>query len=123
LGIRINAKCSRIQLDCKMQRLQQRHVLRNIVILMADPLCDSDYLAVGFSDDHADAGWAGAAVRSSVHIRYELRHAAPSEDTMRPLGCPVKSFVWYLRDCPFGSRSVESDVDNSSALYRHSATC
>jgi len=33
--------------------------------------------------------------------------------------CPVKNFVWYLWDCPFEYRSVESYVDNSAALDRY----
>ena len=112
----------KFQLNGKMQGLEQRNVFGHIVVLVPDPLCDSDHLAIRLPDDHADSRWPRAAMGSTVNVRYQMRHSASSEDTMRQAGCQVKSFVWYLWECPFGWAPVESVVDNSAALDQRQQT-
>jgi len=55
LRIRINVQRLGLQLERPLQRFQQRRILGHVVILVANPLCDSDRPAFAASNHHSNA--------------------------------------------------------------------
>ena len=55
LGVRVNVQGHRFGIDRMLQGLKQRYVLRHIVVLMPDPLGNSDGFATGVLNHDADA--------------------------------------------------------------------
>src|SRR6185312_3761923 len=62
---------------CVLQRLQQREVLGNIIVLVADPLGDTYRLAAKIVNEDADSRRARIPVRSTVDIGGQGVHSSP----------------------------------------------
>ena len=55
-----------------LQRLQQSHVLGDIIVLVSDPFGDSDGAIRGAVDYHSNARRAGIPERAAIDVGYEV---------------------------------------------------
>ena len=72
LRVRVNVQRLGLQRQCALQRLEQRHIFGNVVILVADPPRDADRAAGAAIDDHPDTRWPRIAQGTTVHIGHEF---------------------------------------------------
>jgi hypothetical protein len=55
-----------------LQRLKQRNVLGDIIVLVTDPFCDSDGAVCRAVNDHSNTGWAGIPERAAIDVGHEI---------------------------------------------------
>ena len=55
-----------------LQRLKQRHVLGDIVVLVPDPFGDSDGAVFRAADYHSNTRRAGIAERAAIDMGHEI---------------------------------------------------
>jgi hypothetical protein len=55
-----------------LQRLQQRNILGDIIVLVPDPSCDSDFAVGRAINDQSNTGWAGIPERAAIDVGHEI---------------------------------------------------
>src|SRR6266478_9433323 len=70
-----------LQSQCTLQSFEQRNVFRDIVVLTADPLSDSDFAVVGTVDNHPNTGRPWISQGAAVHVGHQIWHQGSSLST------------------------------------------
>jgi hypothetical protein len=72
LGIRKHMELWSFQSYCILQGFHQSGVFGDVIILMADPLSDSDGSALAPANDYPNTGGPGISQASAVHIGHKF---------------------------------------------------
>jgi hypothetical protein len=125
LGVGIDMELSGVQCHCTLQSFQQGNVFSHVVILAADPFCNSDGAALGAVHYHTNSRRPGIPQRASVHVRHHIRHSAVSPltnmrypPTRRQDALLVRRFLGS--SCAFGmSADVHNTVEKQGESFSH----
>ena len=63
-----------LQSQRTLQSFEQRNVFGDIVVLVANPLRDSDFAAVGTVDNHPNTGRPWIPQGAAVHVGHQIWH-------------------------------------------------
>ena len=74
LGIRINVKFTGSKGNCVLQGFHQGSILGDVVVLVADPLGDSDGAAGATVDHDANTRRPGISQATAIHVGHEFGH-------------------------------------------------
>ena len=90
-------KRGRLKSQGTLQRLKQRNVLGDIIVLAADRFGDSNGAVGGALDYHSNASRAWIAARAAIDIGHEVCHSVNAPvTTMRDRFPGVKMLTWFL---------------------------
>jgi hypothetical protein len=76
-GIGINVQSLGVYRDGVLQSFEEGNVLGDVVVLVSDPLGDTDDFAVRSFNYDANSGWSGIPMGSAVDVRYQIGHSTP----------------------------------------------
>lgn len=71
-GVRIDVKFRSVQGQGALQRLHESGVLGDVIVLVADPLRDSDLAALAPVDNDPNTGWPRISQRAAIYVGHEI---------------------------------------------------
>jgi len=74
-------KGHRLEGQRTLQRFEQGHIFRDVIVLMADPLCDADGIDGSARHDHPNPGRPGVSQRAAIDVGHEIDHCFGNLDT------------------------------------------
>jgi hypothetical protein len=70
--VRIDVKFRCVQGQGALQRFHESGVLSDVIVLVADPFCDSDLAALASVDHDPNTGWPRISQRAAIYVGHKI---------------------------------------------------